>query len=242
MSEAEDERHEDEHRVLDAAHAEHRWPAATAVIVALVIYALLPSDVLSLAIRLPVIAIAAVAFVAVILANPVRMQRDVPWARAISVGLALLLASANLVALGRTVVLLVTSSPGDGPSVLIAALQVWVTNCIAFALVVWEIDRGGPVRRRHAERSELQPADLRFPQDEDHDAIAEVAEQSSERADWRPQFVDYLYESAVACMAFSPGSAMPLRPRMKLLLIVQSFAAFVLLALVIAHAVGQLGA
>lgn len=106
---------------------------------------------------------------------------------------------------------------------------------------MWELDRGGPVARKQWDRHELPPADFRFPQDEDQDTSEEVAEQSAQASDWRPSFVDYFYEAAVASMAFSPGAGVPVRPRAKLLLVFQSLQAFVLLALVIAHAVGSLG-
>jgi hypothetical protein len=37
----------------------------------------------------------------------------------------------------------------------------WETNVIAFALVYWELDRGGPVARRHSPRHELRKTDSR---------------------------------------------------------------------------------
>ena len=120
-------------------------------------------------------------------------------------------------------------------------LQVWVTNVIAFALVYWDMDRGGPVTRRHASRSELPDADFRFPQDEDHDAVDEVASRSSRNSGWVPSFADYLYFSLSNSMAFSPADTMPLSVRAKALMGIESFGGFVLLALVIARAVSLLG-
>ncbi|MGV8876706.1 MAG: hypothetical protein ACOH1K_04255 [Rhodoglobus sp.] len=104
------------------------------------------------------------------------------------------------------------------------------------------MDRAGPVTRHGSTRSELPLADFRFAQDEDHDAIAEVSGRSSARIRWTPSFIDYLYDSAVCSVAFSAGAAMPLSPRAKGLLMVQSLGAFVILALVIVHAVGRLNA
>jgi hypothetical protein len=46
------------------------------------------------------------------------------------------------------------------------AMQLWVTNVIGFALLYWELDRGGPVARRLTRRDELADADWRFSQDE----------------------------------------------------------------------------
>ena len=40
-----------------------------------------------------------------------------------------------------------TSTRQDGRALLLAALQVWLTNIIVFGLAFWELDRGGPVAR-----------------------------------------------------------------------------------------------
>ena len=82
----------------------------------------------------------------------------------------------------------------DG-SLLVAGLQVWATNVIAFALLFWNLDRGGPVSRAQLPREQLSLADFRFSHDEDHDAVVEVAAGSSRQADWAPTFTDYLYVS-----------------------------------------------
>jgi hypothetical protein len=103
------------------------------------------------------------------------------------------------------------------------------------------MDRGGPVARRHQNRSELDPADFRFPQDEDHDAIDEVAARSSGKSDWAAGYVDYLYFSLTNSMAFSPTDSMPLSHRAKMLMGLESFTGFVILALVIARGVSLLG-
>ena len=132
-------------------------------------------------------------------------------------------------------------TPPTGPTLLLAAVQVWVTNVIVYALLYWEIDRGGPVSRTQVARKELPRADFRFPQDEDHDAIDEVSARSSAKTNWTASFIDYLYFSASNSMAFSPTDAMPLSRRAKILMLAESFAGFVILALVIARAVSLLG-
>ncbi|CAO1650113.1 MULTISPECIES: hypothetical protein [unclassified Salinibacterium] len=223
------------------ARGEHRWPAAAGVLVVLASYAFLPTVIMPVPVRIVVVALGLVMLIPVIALNPVRLVKQTSWSRTLSVGLALLLAIANVAALVFVVIVLVTTGAKDGPSMLLAATQVWLTNMIAFALVYWELDRGGPVTRHTSDRSALPLADFRFAQDEDHDAIDEVKGRSSAAIGWTPSFTDYLYESAIGSMAFSPGAAMPLSPRVKLLLLVQSLGAFIMLALVIAHAVGQLG-
>jgi uncharacterized membrane protein len=220
--------------------AEHRLPAVIAIVVVLFLYALLPSSFLP-ELRYGVVAIAILLLIPVLILNPARLTKQTPWSRVLSMSNAFLLGAANQVALVQLVYLLVNAGKQDGPSLLIAAVQVWVTNVIVYALIFWELDRGGPVARRHQKRSELDPADFRFPQDEDHDAIDEVAVRSSAKSDWAPGYIDYLYFSLSNSMAFSPTDTMPLSHRAKALMGLESFAGFVILALVIARAVSLLG-
>ncbi len=50
----------------------------------------------------------------------------------------------------------------------------WAINVIGYAVVYWEMDRGGPIARRRDARDDLPPADFQFPQDSDRDAVSEV--------------------------------------------------------------------
>ena len=219
--------------------AEHRWPAAIAILVAVVLYATLPSS-FTPALRYVVVGLCIAMFVPLVILNPHHLKRETTWSRILTRILIGLLLLGNLLALGQLVFQLVTER-SDGPELLLAALQVWVTNVIAFALVYWEMDRGGPIERRNVPRSEVELADFRFPQDEDHDAIDEVRGRSSKASDWMPGYVDYLYFSASDSMAFSPTDAMPLTHRAKLLMVTEAFLGFIILALVIARAVSLLG-
>jgi len=219
---------------------EHRWPAVVALLLAMALYATLPSSFFP-GFRYAVVGIGVALFIPLIVKNPVRFTRQTEWSRRLSIGQTMLLAVANLAALVTLILMLVHPEQGDGPGLLLAALQVWATNVIVFALMYWEIDRGGPVTRSLARRADLPMADFRFAQDEDHDAIREVAARSSSKSNWRPTYVDYLYMSGSNSMAFSPTDVMPLSHRAKALMGLQSFAGFVLLALVIARAVSLLG-
>ncbi|MGV8884975.1 MAG: hypothetical protein ACOH1T_05225 [Microbacteriaceae bacterium] len=223
-----------------AGRAEHRWPAVAALLVALTLYATLPSSFFPPA-RYAVVAIGVVLLIPLIVANPTHFTKQTKLTRILSLAQALLLLAANQVALIQLIIELVHATKADGPSLLLAALQVWVTNAIVFALIYWELDRGGPVTRTQAARSEMPAADFRFPQDEDHDAIGEVSKRSSAKLDWTASFIDYLYFSSTNSMAFSPTDTMPLSPRAKALMLLESFSGFVLLALVISRAVGLLG-
>ncbi len=221
------------------ANGENRIPPACAVVVAIVVYALLPSSVL-LTNRLLIPGVEVLLLVALVVTNPRRMTRETRWSRWASVALAAVVILTNLGSLG----LLVTELSGSGPSgsdLLVAAMQIWVTNVIGFALLYWEFDRGGPVARRRSERSDLQPADWRFSQDENHDTIIEVSRTSSRTSGWIPVFVDYLYLSLTNSSAFSPTDTMPLSSRAKVLMGVQATAALLTSLVLVAFAIGSLG-
>ncbi|GAA1441989.1 hypothetical protein [Leifsonia poae] len=218
---------------------EHRWPAVFATLVALAAYAILPS-VVPLIERYVVVGICLVLLIVLIAYNPHHLTKESRWSRRLEIALAILILVANQVAFVETIIRLLAKH-GNGYELLFASLQVWVTNVIAFALMYWVLDRGGPVSRVSVARHELPLADFRFPQDEDHDAIDEVARGSSQKMDWVPNYVDYFYFSLSNSMAFSPTDTMPLTHRAKLLMSLESFGGFVLLALVIARAVSLIG-
>jgi hypothetical protein len=221
--------------------AESRWPAAGTIVVAFALYALLPST-FPLPLRITVAAVGVALLALAIAINPLDSKGQKPWSRPLAIALSLLLAIANEIdlvhLLGR---LLEPGAEGDAPILLIAAAQVWVVNVIAFGLVFWQLDRGGPVTRTQVARDELPEADFRFPQDEDFDSVGEVALNSSGRSGWTANFVDYLYFSLSNAMAFSPPDAVPLTNRAKILTGVEALGAYVLLVLVIARAVSLLG-
>ncbi len=218
---------------------EPRLPAACAVLVAIGLYAGLPTQLIfGPRFVVPVLELAL--FVPLVAANPRRMNRANRSLRRLSIGLVLLIALANSVALVLLIHALVNGRASQGATLLLAAGQVWSTNIIIFGLAFWELDRGGPVRRTHDEREEWPAADFRFPQDEDHDAVIEVAAGSSRTSGWAPGFIDYLYVSVTNSSAFSPTDTMPLSPRAKMLMGTESVSSLVLSVLVIAHAVGTL--
>jgi hypothetical protein len=219
---------------------EPRLPAALAVLVAIALYSLLPTQLL-IKPRFVVPALELLLFIPLLAANPRRMTRGNRELRRLAIALVLLIAASNAVAL----VLLIRELVGgrgeqDPTTLLLAAGQVWFTNVLVFALAYWELDRGGPVSRTQVARPRLPIADFRFPQDEDHDAIPEVAKRSSEKSGWAPGFIDYLYVSVTNSSAFSPTDTMPLSPRAKMLMAVESVSALVLSVLVISYGVGQL--
>jgi hypothetical protein len=224
----------------DKAHpGEPRLPAAVGVMVAIGLYAVLPSALL-IGPRFVIPGLELLLFIPLVLANPRRMSRENSFLRRLSIGLVLLIALSNTTALVLLVHSLVAGDTTAGGQLLAAAGQVWLTNVLVFALAYWELDRGGPVSRVRVSRPGLPDADFRFPQDEDHDAIGEVAARSSEKSGWTPGFVDYLYVSVTNSSAFSPTDTMPLTVRAKLLMAVESVSALMTSVLVVSFAVGLL--
>ncbi len=218
---------------------EARLPAVVATLVAISLYLALPEQLL-VGPRFVVPALEFVLLVPLVAINPKRVTRQTRLSRVLSLGLVVVIAVSNLVALALLIHDLVDGAAGSGQDLLLGALQVWLTNVIAFGLAYWELDRGGPVKRTQSSRANLPLADFRFSQDENDDAVEEVAAGSSVTADWVPTLVDYLYVSVTNSTAFSPTDTMPLSSRAKVLMAVQSVAALLTSLLVIARAVSVL--
>ncbi|MBC5809985.1 MAG: DUF1345 domain-containing protein [Candidatus Eremiobacteraeota bacterium] len=136
---------------------------------------------------------------------------------------------ANVVSLGLLVAQLLTNGKAvTGPELLTSAVAIWLTNVIVFSLWYWELDRGGPDDRLTAQHA---PPDFLFPQ-------MSVPGCASEH--WSPQFVDYFYVAFTNATAFSPTDTLPLTPWAKLLMLIQSAASLVTLAIVAGRAVNIL--
>ncbi|MDT4924732.1 MAG: hypothetical protein QOG01_2445 [Pseudonocardiales bacterium] len=225
------------HRRRD--EGEELLPPVAAVVTAIAVYAFLPQSVL-FGPRLVIPAVETALLIALVVTSRNRVTRGSRWSRGASAGLAAVVIIANMVSLGLLIAALAKHGTHPG-SLLVAAMQVWLTNVIGFALVFWELDRGGPVVRRKVRRDKLPPADWRFSQDENDDAVVEVAVGASAKSGWIPNFIDYLYLSLTNSSAFSPTDTMPLTNRAKILMGLEATAALMTSLLVIARAVGSLG-
>jgi uncharacterized membrane protein len=146
------------------------------------------------------------------------------------VGLIALINVANLVSLVELIRALVSpvANIANGRALVAASLSIWVTNVIVFALWYWELDRGGPGARMHTVHQE---PDFLFPQ---------MTARGATRGRWSPDFFDYLYTSYTNASAFSPTDTMPLTTWAKLLMMGQSFASLITVALVVSRAVNIL--
>jgi uncharacterized membrane protein len=218
---------------------EHRLPAVAAVLVGVVLYVGLPGN-LTFGTRFAVPILEILLLVPLVAFNPRRFTRETRASRGLSLALVGVIGAANLVSLVFLVRALVSGAAADSKKLLLAALQIWLTNIIVYGMAYWELDRGGPVKRMQLPRDRLPPADFRFSQDENADTVDEVAVSSSKQADWAPTLVDYLYVSVTNSTAFSPTDTMPLSTRAKLLMSVQCMSSLIISLLVIAKAVSGL--
>lgn len=206
---------------------EHRWPAALAVAVAIGCQLALP-DLITPALRylLPTLEVALLAVL--IVANPMRIDRESTFLRVLGLALTGVLGLAN----GWSAVLLVRALVGGelvrAQELLTAGAAIWLTNMLAFALVYWELDRGGPAARAVGTRDR---PDFLFAQMQSPELAA---------PDWEPQFVDYLYLSFTNVTAFSPTDVLPLSRWAKMIMMVQSGIALTVVVLVVARAVNVL--
>ncbi len=162
--------------------------------------------------------------------DPLGVDRRSRWFRRASIGLVLLLVAA---ALWATVILidhLINGAPHTNSAgfLLASGAQVLVGNNLAFALLYWQFDSGGPLARQ--ERAARYP-DFAFPQQ----LSPELAPPG-----WRPIFVDYLYLGFTNSTAFSPTDVMPLVAWAKTAMTLQATVSLVVIGLVVARAVNVL--
>lgn len=174
-------------------------------------------------------AISTLLLIALVALGPGRVTLHHPRARTVALALVAVVSVAN----GWSAVLLayhiLNGTIGDKAGPLLASgASVYLTNIVVFALWYWEFDRGGP--RVRAEGTRTFP-DLMFPQMTDPEMAPK---------DWEPTFVDYFYVSCTNATAFSPTDTMPMTRWAKMTMLIQSSISLLLVALVIARAVGIL--
>jgi hypothetical protein len=165
--------------------------------------------------------------VALIAADPARLQQRARWLRRVSIALVVLLA---VVAILSTTVLITDLIKGgkvteSASSLLASGALIWFGNCLVFALLYWLLDSGGPLARYRGVRE--------FPD------FAFTQQMSPELAPpgWRPQYADYFVLGFTTSTAFSPTDVMPMVLWAKLTMALQSMISLVVFGLVVARAV-----
>ena len=106
---------------------------------------------------------------------------------------------------------------------------IWLANIVTFSVWYWEIDGGGPAKRRMDGHI---TTDFLFPQ-------LQVGE-GKEIHGWSPTFLDYAFVAWNASTAFSPTDTLIMSRRAKVLMMIQSLTSLVTIAVLAARAINTL--
>lgn len=210
--------------------AERRWLPSLAVLVLIVLPFFLP-DRFSTGPRWILPILEGSLLIAIIVADPGRIDRRSALLRNLGIALTVLLVAAAVWATVRLVHDLLQGAPSmrNASTLLLTGGLVWLDANITFSLLYWQLDGGGSAERLAG----LRPhPDLAFPEQLNPDLAP---------PGWRPTYIDYLYLGLTNALAFSPTDVMPLAHWAKLTMAAQSILSILILSLVIANAVNILG-
>ena len=206
------------------------WPAQLTVAAAIALALDLPSNLTISQVWL-IPAIEGVLLLSLVVSTPWVPAHRHRQRRRFALVLVSLVSASNLVNLGLLVHVLLhgeVAGSNPGAELLLAGVEIWLTNVLLFTVLYWELDRGGPIARRG---NDLQAPDFLFPQ---------MTEAMLGGMGWCATYIDYLYTSFTNATAFSPTDTMPLSPPAKLMMLVQSGASLLTLGMVFARAVNIL--
>jgi hypothetical protein len=140
-----------------------------------------------------------------------------------------ILLSVNILSLIKLVQLIVYHAKEiEGLRLLGSSVIVWISNLLAFSLLYWEIDGGGPDARIN---SDSWRADFVFPQ---------PVRTADMNPNWKPNFLDYLFLGFSTATAFSPTDTLPLTTRARMFMMVEAAASLMTIAIAAARAVNIL--
>lgn len=209
---------------------EPRWPVVLAILAVLILLAALPGRIMLFPAWFPyVVGIAVLAPIAAVALAPEK-ARWLRVERTLTLLFSAAMVAATLVNLANLIGAMVRRS-GEigGLQLLTSSIGVWVTNVLAFSLLYWQLDRGGPDARVN---DATKKPDWLFLQTGAGDDAP---------PDWRPTFVDYLFLGFCTATAFSPTDALPLTPRAKVLMMLESSISLVTIVVVASRAINILG-
>ncbi len=209
---------------------ESRWPMAAAVLLTGVLRTFLPPQLRLHDARWAFLLLLVVLIVMLIVSDPGRIDRQARWPRFFTGALIGVITVVNGGSSVRLVYSIVYSEPFTQTARVLLACGgiIWLTNVIAFGLLYWDLDRGGPAAR--AAGSTIRPAFL-FP---------EMSVPEHVREDWSPTFVDYLHLSFNTAMAFSPTDVSAIKPWAKVMMMGEEAISVAVGVLVVARAVNIL--
>lgn len=210
-----------------ARRPETVWPAQVSVLAAIALQLLLPERLtVGPTWLLPALEIVLLGGLAI--ATPRQLQHEHRNRRRAALGMTAVVSAANIASLVLLSRELLRHGSPNGRELITSGALIWLTNVIIFGLWYWETDRGGPGVRAAGHD---QAPDFLFPQ---------MSDDRIEPVNWRPQFIDYLYVSLTNAAAFSPTDTLPLTPRAKSIMGIQSLVSLVTIGLVVSRAVNIL--
>ena len=210
---------------------EIRWPVTITVAAAIALQVAVPGRLVLVTPTWILPAVMGALLLALVAANPHRIDRESTILRMLSLFLTALLTLANIWSVARLAVDITHGKLGGSPGqLLITGAAIWLTNVVVFGLWYWEFDRGGPVAR--ALNLKNSYPDFQFPQ--------MVSPPEMVPPDWEPAFLDYLYLGFTNASAFSPTDVLPMSRWAKVAMTVQSMISIVTVALVVSRAVNIL--
>jgi len=209
---------------------ERRWPVILSVLIVLLVLAMLPSRIRLLPHWSPYVLVT----VLILPMAGVWLSRGQShWLmaeRVTSLLFSLIIEAVTLMTLWYLIVEMM-DQPAifSGRQLLMSSVGAWFINVLAFSIVYWQIDRGGPEAR--ANNTGKRP-DWIFPQT----GVPEEAPPG-----WQPTYVDYLYLSFTTATAFSTTDVTPLTARAKMLMMLESGVSLSTLVVVASRAINILG-
>jgi hypothetical protein len=210
---------------------EPRWPIVLAMVAVFVLLGALPARIRVVPAWIPPLvgAVGVLPMIGVSLASDKALW--LRFERTITLLFFGLMATGTLTSLAYLVEFMIRrSTEVRGLTLLTSSVGVWVNNVLMFSLLYWQVDRGGPGVRPLGDR---QRPDWLFPQ--------EGAPAKDLPSSWRPTYVDYLFLAFSTATAFSSTDVLPLTPRAKVMMMVESSISLVTLVVVAARAINVLG-
>ena len=212
----------------DTRH-ESRWPPALAIVVVILLLAALRGHVFVIPVWVShlaaLVTLTSMAAVAITNGNARWLRIE----RAIILFWALVYGVNTLVELTDMLGVTTFHPPGRNAfSLLSSSVAIWVSNVLAFSLLYWQTDRGGPAARASA--TSARP-DWVFPQPAGPEDLP---------AGWRPLFLDYLFLAYNTATSFSPADVTPLTHRAKLLMMAESMISLLTTVIVLSRAINAL--
>jgi hypothetical protein len=210
---------------------ELRWPVTFTIAVGIALQLPVPGRLHLVSPSWILPAVQGAMLVAIVAANPGRVDSESKALRWLSLTLAAVLSLANGYSVAKLAVGITQGTMGQqAGQLLITGGCIWLTNIVVFSLWYWEFDRGGPVAR-------MLNADNRYP---DFQFVQMALPPALVPPDWEPAFVDYLYLAFTNAAAFSPTDVMPLSRWAKVAMTAQALISIITVVLVVSRAVNIL--